>query len=63
MACAMTIGAVCACDSEVASWLAVKAVVASSKMRRFIMMSLVPGNRPDSNGVACIDTSVGRLNG
>jgi len=43
LACATTIGAVCACDSEVASWLAVKAVVASSRMRRFFMMSLVPG--------------------
>ena len=43
LACATTSGAVCACDAEVASCVAVKAVVASSRMRRFVMMSLVPG--------------------
>ena len=43
LACATTSGAVCACDAEVANCVAVKAVVASSRMRRFVMMSLVPG--------------------
>jgi hypothetical protein len=43
LACATTSGAVCACDAEVASCVAVKAVVASSRMRSFVMMSLVPG--------------------
>ena len=43
LACATTSGAVCACDAEVASCVTVKAVVASSTMRRFVMMSLVPG--------------------
>jgi hypothetical protein len=38
LACATTSGAVCACDAEVASCVAVKAVVASSRMRRFVMM-------------------------
>ena len=52
LACATTSGAVCASEAEVASCVAVKAVVASSRMRRFVMMSLVPGNRPDSNGMA-----------
>src|SRR5205085_366197 len=42
----------------VANWVAVKADVASSRMRRFFMMSLVPGIRPNSNGTACIDMSV-----
>ena len=43
LACATTSGADCACDVEVASCATVKAVVASSTMRRFVMMSLVPG--------------------
>jgi hypothetical protein len=63
LACAMTIGAVCACDSEVASWLAVKAVVASSRMRRFFMMSLVPGIGLTATERPSIGMSVGRLNG
>jgi hypothetical protein len=60
LACATTSGAVCACDADVASCVAVKAVVASSRMRRFVMISLVPEGRPDSNGRALIDMSVGR---
>jgi hypothetical protein len=43
LAWATTSGADCACDVEVASCVTVKAVVASSTMRRFVMMSLVPG--------------------
>jgi hypothetical protein len=43
LACATTSGAVCACDAEVASCVAVKAVVASSRMRSFVMIFLVPG--------------------
>jgi len=43
LACATTSGAVCAWDAEVASCVAVKAVVASRRMRRFVMISLVPG--------------------
>jgi hypothetical protein len=35
--CATTIGAVCACDGRLASCMAVKAVVASSASRRFVM--------------------------
>ena len=45
LAWATTSGADCACDVEVASCATVKAVVASSTMRRFVMMSLVPGKR------------------
>jgi hypothetical protein len=43
LACATTRGAVCACDANVASCVTVRAVVASSTMRRFVMMILVPG--------------------
>jgi hypothetical protein len=42
-ACATTSGAVCACDAEVVNCVTVRAVVASSTMRRFVMMLLVPG--------------------
>ncbi len=43
-------GAVCACEAEVANCVAVKAVVASSRMRSFVMMFWVPGRiRLDSN--------------
>ena len=45
LAWATTSGADCACDVEVANCATVKAVVASSTMRRFVMMSLVPGKR------------------
>ena len=54
LAWATTSGADCACDVEVASCATVKAVVASSTMRRFVMMSLVPGKRPGSNGIVFI---------
>jgi hypothetical protein len=40
-ACATTSGAPCACDGEQASCIAVRAVVASSTRRRFVMMILV----------------------
>ena len=63
LACATTSGAVCACDAEVANCVAVKAVVASSRMRRFVMMSFGSRNRPGSNGTVFIDMPVGRLNG
>ena len=43
LACATTSGAVCACDAETANCVTVRAVVASSTMRRFVMMFLVPG--------------------
>ena len=42
-ACATTSGAVCACDEEAAKCIAVRAVVASSTRRRFVMMVWVPG--------------------
>ena len=38
LACAMTSGAVCACDGEAINCIAVSAVVASSTSRRFVMM-------------------------
>jgi hypothetical protein len=37
------IGAVCACDAELANCIAVKAVVASSTRRSFVMMIQIPG--------------------
>jgi hypothetical protein len=43
LACATTIGAVCACDAAVANCITVKAEVASSTRRRFFMMIEVPG--------------------
>jgi hypothetical protein len=42
-ACATTSGAVCACDAKVASCVTVRADVASSTMRSFVMMSWIPG--------------------
>src|SRR4029077_7285303 len=42
LACATTSGAVCACDTELANCVTVRAVVASSTMRRFVMMVLGP---------------------
>ena len=42
-ACATTSGAVCACDGAAVSCSAVRAVVASSKSRSFVMMAGVPG--------------------
>ena len=38
LACATTHGAVCACDGAAANWMAVRAVVASSRNRSFVMM-------------------------
>jgi hypothetical protein len=43
LACATTIGAVCACEAELANCITVKAEVASSTRRRFFMMVGVPG--------------------
>ena len=43
LACATTIGAVCACDAGAANCMAVRAVVASSTRRRCVMMVWVPG--------------------
>jgi hypothetical protein len=42
-ACATTIDAVCACDGALANCIAVRAVVASSTRRRFVMMVSFPG--------------------
>ena len=42
LACAITSGAVCACDEGPANCIAVSAVVASSTRRRFVMMVWVP---------------------
>ena len=42
-ACATTSGAGCACDEEAAKCIAIRAVVASSTRRRFVMMVWVPG--------------------
>jgi hypothetical protein len=39
----MTIGAPCACDGEANNCIAVSAVVASSRRRRFVMMVWIPG--------------------
>lgn len=41
-ACAITSGAVCACDGALTNCIAVRAVVASSTSRSFVMMVLVP---------------------
>jgi len=41
-ACAITSGAVCACDGALTNCIAVRAVVASSTSRSFVMMILVP---------------------
>jgi hypothetical protein len=43
LACAITSGAVCACDGEAINCIAVSAVVASRTSRRFVMMVLIPG--------------------
>ena len=43
LACATTIGEVCACDALLANCITVKAEVASSTRRRFVMMIGVPG--------------------
>jgi len=43
LACATTIGAVCACAGGFTNCIAVRAVVASSTSRSFVMMVLVPG--------------------
>ncbi|HEX3863384.1 MAG TPA: hypothetical protein VHY35_16985, partial [Stellaceae bacterium] len=43
LAWATTIGAVCACDAELANCIADKAVVASNTSRRLVMMIEVPG--------------------
>src|SRR5207248_10228173 len=50
-ACAITSGAVCACDGELANCIAVRAVVASSTRRRFVMMISVPENLGDESVV------------
>jgi hypothetical protein len=44
LAWAMTSGALCACDGGAINCVAVRAVVASSTRRRFVMMVWVPGN-------------------
>ncbi|MEH2504889.1 hypothetical protein V1290_003700 [Bradyrhizobium sp. AZCC 1578] len=54
LACARTSGAVCACDAKLASCVTDRAVVASSTMRRFVMMSFGPRKRPGSNGSAVL---------
>jgi len=43
LACATTIGADCACEGAAANCMAVRAVVASSAIRIFVMMVWVPG--------------------
>ena len=42
LACATTIGALCACDTELANCIAVRAVVASSTRRSFVMVMGIP---------------------
>src|SRR5262249_53288351 len=42
-ACATTVEAVCACDGALANCIAVRAVVASSTRRSFVMMVSFPG--------------------
>src|ERR1700731_1354175 len=44
LAWAMTSGALCACDGEAINCIAVRAVVASSTRRRFVMMVCILGN-------------------
>ena len=51
LACATTSGAVCACDADVASCVTVRAVVASSTRRRFVMMWSL--EKPGSSKKAC----------
>src|SRR5205085_11739433 len=51
LACATTSDAVCACDAEIANCVTVRAVVASSTMRRFVMMFLIPGKDLGRNGI------------
>jgi hypothetical protein len=51
-ACATTIEAVCACDGALANCIAVRAVVASSTRRRFVMMVSFPGRFCAPNGSA-----------
>ena len=51
LACAITSGAVCACDEEAANCIAVSAVVASNTRRRFVMMVWVPGKFAGNNAV------------
>ena len=52
LACAMTCGVVCACDGVLAKCIAVRAVVASSNKRSFVMMVWIPGKRSCDKGLA-----------
>ena len=45
LACATTIGVVCACDGVLPNCIAVRAVVASSNKRSFVMMVWIPGKK------------------
>ena len=46
LACATTSGVVCACDGVLTNCIAVRAVVASSNKRSFVMIVWVPGKNP-----------------
>ncbi len=52
LACATTIGVVCACDGMLPNCIAVRAVVASSNKRSFVMMVWIPGKRSGDKGLA-----------
>jgi hypothetical protein len=56
-ACAITCGAVCACDEKVANGIAERAVVASSTRRSLVMMIWVPGKTLAANAVLIGQTS------
>jgi hypothetical protein len=49
-ACATTIDPVCACDGALANCIAVRAVVASSAIRKFVMMISVPEKASELKG-------------
>jgi len=59
LACATTSGAVCACEADVASCVTVRAVVASSTRRRFVMMG-VPGKNLVATKKLSPNVSAGR---
>ena len=58
LACATTIGAPCACDTELAKCIAVRAVVASSTRRSLVMMIWIPEG---SEGLTINNQALGRI--
>jgi hypothetical protein len=58
-ACAISIGAVCACEGMLANCAAVRAVVASSTRRRFVMMRLSPRKNPEQQTRCLLTERIG----